>query len=207
MPKVNSDSEEKIKAAAKKIFLQKGFDGATFKNISEEAKVNTALLNYYFGTKEKLFLEVFDESFFLFIRLIYQIMEQDIPLEVKIYSMVDKYTDLILENPMMPIFITSEIQRNPEKLIKHFGIFKQPTDTFLARQLASEAAKGTIREIDALQFEMALLGLILFPFMGRPIMNLRGVDTDLAFKAFVLERKKIIPEMMMAYLKTGTKQQ
>jgi AcrR family transcriptional regulator len=201
MPKVNSDSEEKIKEAAKKVFLQKGFDGATFKDISKEAKVNTALLNYYFGTKEKLFLEVFDESFFLFIRLIYQIMEQDIPLEVKIYSMVDKYTDLILENPLMPLFITSEIQRNPEKLVKHFGLFEQPKDTFLARQLASEAAKGAIREIDVLQFEMALLGLILFPFMGRPIMSLRGVDTDLAFRTFVLDRKKIIPEMMMAYLK------
>jgi AcrR family transcriptional regulator len=206
MPKVNSDTEEKIKQAAKKIFLQKGFDGATFKDISEEAQVNTALLNYYFGTKEKLFQEVFDESFFLFIRLIYQIMEQDIPLEVKIYSMVDKYTDLILENPMMPIFIISEIQRNPEKLIKHFGIFMQPKDTFLARQLASEVAKGAIREIDVLQFEMTILGMVLFPFMGRPLMGLRGIDTDLAFKEFILERKKIIPEMMMAYLKSNTNQ-
>jgi TetR/AcrR family transcriptional regulator len=199
MPKVDSDAEEKIKEAAKKVFIQKGFDGATFKDISQEANVNVALLNYYFRSKEKLFQEVFDESFFLFVRLIGQILEQDLPLEVKIYTMVDKYTDLMLQNPLMPMFITSEIQRNPDKVAQHLGIFDNPK-IFFSKQLEMEAEKGNIRKIDAEQFEMCLLGLILFPFLGRAMMGMKGVED---FEQFVLERKKIIPEMMMAYLRSN----
>ena len=51
----DSSTEEKIKAAARKVFTRKGFAATRTRDISEEAGINLALLNYYFRSKEKLF--------------------------------------------------------------------------------------------------------------------------------------------------------
>lgn len=44
--------------AAGPLFAQKGFDGASIRAIAERAKANIAAVNYHFGSKEILYLEV-----------------------------------------------------------------------------------------------------------------------------------------------------
>ena len=51
-------SEDRIKEAAKTVFLKKGFAGTTARDIAEAASTNIALTNYYVSSKEKLFLEI-----------------------------------------------------------------------------------------------------------------------------------------------------
>ena len=48
-------TEQKIVEAARKIFTQKGYAATKTRDIAEEAGINLALLNYYFGSKENLF--------------------------------------------------------------------------------------------------------------------------------------------------------
>ena len=55
-------TEEKIRAAARKIFTQKGFAATRTRDIAEEAGINLALLNYYFRSKEKLFEQIMIEK-------------------------------------------------------------------------------------------------------------------------------------------------
>ncbi|WP_299780419.1 TetR/AcrR family transcriptional regulator [uncultured Formosa sp.] len=49
-------NEKKIKIllTAEKLFAENGFDGTTIRKISREAKINIAMVSYYFGSKEKL---------------------------------------------------------------------------------------------------------------------------------------------------------
>ena len=54
----NLSTEEKIKAAARKVFMEKGYGASRTRDIAEEAGINLALLNYYFRSKEKLFNEI-----------------------------------------------------------------------------------------------------------------------------------------------------
>lgn len=55
-------TEEKIKEAARKIFMEKGFGSTRTREIAEAAGINSALLNYYFRSKEKLFEIIMMES-------------------------------------------------------------------------------------------------------------------------------------------------
>ena len=48
----------KIIEAAGPIFAERGFDGATVRDICGVAKVNVASIKYYFGDKQSLYLEV-----------------------------------------------------------------------------------------------------------------------------------------------------
>ena len=53
MPDFN-DKQIQILQVAERLFAEKGFDGTSIRNISKEAKINIAMVSYYFGSKEKL---------------------------------------------------------------------------------------------------------------------------------------------------------
>ncbi|MDP2454018.1 MULTISPECIES: TetR/AcrR family transcriptional regulator [unclassified Kaistella] len=52
--------EEHILLHAEKLFAEKGFEGSSTREISEKAKVNVSMISYYFGSKEKLFVKIFE---------------------------------------------------------------------------------------------------------------------------------------------------
>jgi len=52
------DTRSRIVEAAGPIFAEKGFQAATIRDICQAAGVNIAGVNYHFGDKEKLYLEV-----------------------------------------------------------------------------------------------------------------------------------------------------
>ncbi len=49
-----NDKQIKILQVAETLFAEKGFDGTSIRDISKEAKINVAMVSYYFGSKEKL---------------------------------------------------------------------------------------------------------------------------------------------------------
>ena len=51
------DSRSRLLQAAKKVFHEKGFDGATIKDLADEAGLNVSLVSYHFGGKEALYRE------------------------------------------------------------------------------------------------------------------------------------------------------
>lgn len=57
MTQVDDSPQTRILMAAGPVFAEKGFDGATVREISSAAGVNLAAVNYYFGDKEHLYLE------------------------------------------------------------------------------------------------------------------------------------------------------
>ncbi len=52
---LDKSTEEKIKIAAERLFMENGFSGTRTRDIAEAADINLALLNYYYRSKENLF--------------------------------------------------------------------------------------------------------------------------------------------------------
>jgi AcrR family transcriptional regulator len=61
IPPVNSSglTKERILTAAEVLFAQRGFDGASLRQLTAAAGVNLAAVNYHFGSKERLVEQVF----------------------------------------------------------------------------------------------------------------------------------------------------
>jgi AcrR family transcriptional regulator len=94
-----SDKREHILIVAEELFGEKGFDGASVRDIAQKAGVNLAMISYYFGSKEKLLeaLIVFRAEY------AYGILEelnkdQSLSPWDKIDRLVDFYVDRILHN-------------------------------------------------------------------------------------------------------------
>ena len=54
----NKPVQERLLDAAEELFCERGFEGASIRDIAASAGCNIASVNYYFGGKEKLYIEV-----------------------------------------------------------------------------------------------------------------------------------------------------
>jgi transcriptional regulator, TetR family len=200
------NSEERIKAAARKVFHQKGYAGTRTRDIAEEAGINHAMVNYYFRSKEKLFQIVMIETMTYFFQGISAILnEETTSLEQKIEQVVAKYIDLLLEEPELPTFVFNEVRTNPEPFIENSPIYKALQNSVLARQYAEAVARGEVSEPNLLQMVLNVISLVIFPFIAQPILiALNKIDND-QYKALILERKKLIPQWIKAMLFVGEK--
>ena len=52
-------TDQKILFTAEKLFAEKGFYATSTRDIAKSAGVNVSMISYYFGSKEKLFEEIF----------------------------------------------------------------------------------------------------------------------------------------------------
>ncbi|GAB3908226.1 TetR/AcrR family transcriptional regulator [Larkinella knui] len=195
------NTEQKIKEAAKKVFLERGFDGTKLRHIAEEANITMAMVNYYFRSKEQLFQGILLETMGSFLGRIVSVLNEEVPLEIKVWKVVDNYTDFLHANPHVPVFVLAELQKDSSEIFEKLNVKGIIESAYFTKQLQLEGEKGTIRKVKPLQLIVTMLGSLIFPFMAKPIVSYIGGMDDAAYRNFLEERKVIIFETIMAYLK------
>lgn len=200
----DDSTEEKIKAAARKIFTQKGYAGTTTRDIVAEAGINLALLNYYFRSKEKLFHIIMIEELRHFLHGMGHIFNNEhSSLEEKIEGFVSNYIDLLIEHPDLPLFLFSEIRTNAAGLVANVGFKETLLTSYFYKQLQEEMESGNIAKTHPLQVMMNTVSLTVFPFVTSPMLKQMGDLNQDDFVAMMLERKRMIPLWIKAMLKTA----
>ncbi len=195
-------AEEKILAAAKKVFTTKGMAGARMQDIADEAGINKALLHYYFRDKDKLFEVVFMEEAQKFFPKINAIFNSDAALFEKIENFVNEYIDEMLENPYLPWFVLNEVNRDPDQFMyKIWGKDNLPKPGKFLEQIEKEVKKGTIKKIHPMHLLMNLISMTIFPFVAKPMMirNLRM--NELQFSQAMQQRRMEIPKFIIDAIK------
>jgi len=198
----DASAEQKIKEAARKLFTQKGFDAVKTRDIAEEAGLNLALLNYYFRSKQKLFDLIMIENMQQFIQtIVLRISESDTGVAEKVEKVVIAYIDMLTEKPYLPIFVMNQMHSTPAKLLEKMGPVLTIVSGNFIKQLEEAMDRGEIKKIHPFHFIANLVGLTVFPFIGRPlIQRVSGTGND-EFMALMQERKKLIPGWIKSMLK------
>ncbi|HEY0680551.1 MAG TPA: TetR/AcrR family transcriptional regulator [Chitinophagaceae bacterium] len=199
--KLDQTTEEKILAAARKVFIRDGMAGARMQDIADEAGMNKALLHYYFRNKEKLFETIFKEATIDFLPRMNAIFESDIPLFEKIEIFCREYIAQISKNPFIPLFLLSEMNKKPERFLnKMWGGQKIEVSKF-AEQIQREVKKGTIKPIHPLHLIMNLFGMCVFPFIGKTMIHFMTGISQAQFDEMMEQRKSIIPAFIIDAIK------
>jgi TetR/AcrR family transcriptional regulator len=205
---LDGDTERRILDAARTVFIRRGTAGARMQEIAEEAGVNQALLHYYFRTKERLAATVFRESAARLLPAVMGVFNSDAPLHAKVEQFVHVYIDTVRKSPFLPGYVVSEMHHHPERLkamLDTAGVDPAPVVASLRKKLESEltalAKRGEIRSITPEQFLLNMIGLVVIPFVARPMLGfVLGLD-DPQFARLLDERRKILPQMILNSLK------
>ena len=113
MDKDKIDKKDHILDVAEKVFSELGYDGASTRSISGEAGVNMAMLNYYFGSKEGLFLAVFDRKINSFKDLLKDLgNDEQLSAWDKVSAYIDLYTQRVVNNNCFQKMLYQEMSMN-----------------------------------------------------------------------------------------------
>jgi AcrR family transcriptional regulator len=194
-------TEKKIKEAAKQLFLQKGYKGVSSRQIAELAGSNTALLNYYFRSKEQLYSIIRSESVQeILATAILLFNDTKTSLSEKIESFVNRYIDIMLANPHLPLFVFSEIQANPDRFISRIGLDAAHfRDSVLFRQMQEQIESAKL-SMSPEQIWVNLISFTLLPIIGRVMIKAVMNMTDSDFLNFIEVRRQLIPQWIKGQL-------
>ena len=195
-------AEERILAAARKVFTTKGMAGARMQDIADEAGINKALLHYYFRDKDKLFEVIFIQEAQKFFPKINMIFQSDMPLFEKIESFVSEYIDEMIENPYLPWFVLNELNRDPDQFMHRiWGDANLPKPMKFLEQIEKEVKKGTIKRTNPVHLLLNLLSMTIFPFVAKPMVTRNLRLSESKFREVMEQRKTEIPKSIIASIK------
>lgn len=187
------NAEEKIKAAARKLFTKKGYAATKTRDIAAEAGINLALLNYYFHSKDELFNVIMLENYSRFLRGMSSILnDEKTTLDEKVENLVAAEIDMLTQQPDLPIFMFNQISTNTNEFIKHFQIDKLFKNSVIMKQIIQNFDMKKNASFP-LHLFINLAVLTVAPFVVAPALHkLTGLN-QMQFNKLMAERKKMIP--------------
>ncbi len=189
----DQSTEQRILEAARRVFVVKGFAGARMQEIADAAGINKALLHYYFRSKEKLFEQIFREAFGRLLPGLAEIFSRPLPFFRKIELFTETYISLVIEQPYLPVFVLSEMHRNPDDFFqKHIQPEMLASIRQIGRQFAEAAQEGLIRPIDPRQLMLNIMSLCVFPFVGRPMLQRMMQVNDTEYQQLMEARRQSV---------------
>lgn len=174
------------------LFIKHGLDGVKMQMVADRAEVNKGLLHYYFKTKEKIFLQVFERvSEELFARLMAVFADQQLTDDEKISKLVDTYFALFDSNRQLPLFFISEINRNPE-ILKRLGVAKNIKKVLRSAEFSFSKQKSLDQLV---HFMLSLISLSAFPFFIAPLLG-EITGSQQKAESVLFERKKMVKKVL-----------
>ncbi|MDN5286966.1 MAG: Transcriptional regulator, TetR family [Mucilaginibacter sp.] len=207
MDKDKIDKKDHILDVAERVFSEMGFDGASTRLISGEAGVNMAMLNYYFGSKEGLFLAVIERKITYFQNIL-QILgsDENISSWEKIESYIEIYGDRVVINNCFQKLLYQELtmNRRTELADKIRSILMKSTSE-LVKILQEGINNGEFNKDTDMQMVVATLYgtknfILNTPLMSSALLGYDMHDEKILEEKFKPRIKTYLKNLLKAYL-------
>lgn len=160
---MSADKKEHIILTAIDLFATKGFEGTSIREIAAAANVNLAMINYYFGSKEKLFESIIEYKGNSS-RMAMEELVQDTKLSQiqKIEQIVDGYVDRLFSNRHFHRLIHQELVTNTRPALQSHIINNiiYPNSRTISSIIETGIQSGEFNEVDARLTTVTLVGTI-----------------------------------------------
>ena len=128
------------------------------------------------------------------------LLDESTDIDDKVQRLTTAYIDFLTRQPDLPLFILNEIRGNHSKVVEKVDEDVAPLRSHLMKQLVEAGQQGKIPPVDPFHFVANLIGLTVFPFVGRPILQRITKVSDTQFLEKMQERKKLVPIWIRAIL-------
>lgn len=188
------DTRDALLRAAKRVFAQKGYEGATVKDLADEAHVNVSLVSYHFGGKEGLYrtcLEGFGLERVEAAERVLNAPKSKDDLELRLRLFGDDFLAIHLRDPDTCRMIHRGMETlDPISSEAVKGVFYRIFEALL--NFVDSAKKNGLLKAD-IDIEIAtglLFGSLMHMIRSQPIARLLGKRTydDPAYRARLIEQ-------------------
>lgn len=198
-----ADREEKARqlllSAAHALLKSKSYSDISIRELAVKAKLNSAMISYYFGSKEGLFLEMVERSAanktFAELELIAE--DQSIAAEKKLRRIIEAFVALHQDHPWLSRLIIDQVILKKGKLRDLFIKKIVTRNEKLVTQLIEEFVdSGFFRaDLDLNHIRISLISLMAFPFLASPML-----DAALGFNIYKVDQKEWVDHIFSLFL-------
>ncbi len=191
MGKKSKVTREKLVETARKLFLEKGYDGLKMQELADRAGMNKGLLHYYFKTKEAIFQAIFKDAVQDLFGGVAKELLSNHPLEIKMHTIIDMYFNKLSANPGLPLFVLSEIHRNAS--LKGLISFADIVPIFI-KGISTIPFKSESERNQFLNLVLSIVSLCVFPFAAQPVLS-QLIPSSIKFEEFIAQRRGYVKKI------------
>jgi AcrR family transcriptional regulator len=205
--KDDGKTKERILKAAIEEFIEHGFDGARTQAIADRAKVNKAMLHYYYTSKDNMYEQAISTVANAIIEKLGKIPAEQPQIEDRIGSVIDAYIEIFTDYADYFKIVIYEAMRGGKvlkKVLLSKNILNNSSIRNFIKYFDDQVSTGKVRKVDKVQLFMSIVTQMLPVFIAGQILNevvdVFGVKKIVADK-FIKGRKKFVLDLIMNGIK------
>ena len=202
----NQNIEKRILWVAERLFLEKGFSGTSTTEIAKTVGCNQALIHYYFRTKEKLFWDIFSPKMEQMVEYLDAPLDENVDFLERIRNIIDFYFGMLQLDERLAPFIVNELIMHPSRweFFRARFLRNESRSSAFNRfegMVREEIAKGTIRDIQAIDLLLDIMSLCISTFIVAPMGYARGECDSSERKEYLEGRKQAVTDLVINGIK------
>ncbi|WP_264563713.1 TetR/AcrR family transcriptional regulator [Flavobacterium sp. N3904] len=183
-----NEKQIQILEVAERLFAEKGFDGTSIRDIAKEAKINIAMVSYYFGSKEQLLESIIlNRISDIKLQLDILTLEKLDPLQ-KIHKLIELYIDKINSNRCIYKIMHFEFSSSQRVInLQAFTDLKKGNLKSIESIIQDGQEKGIFRkDIVVPLLTTTILGTYFHFHLNRPFYeNLLHLNTEEEYNTYI----------------------
>jgi len=155
--------------AAVQLFIEKGFNETSMREIAAAAGAGKSTLYDYFKNKDEILVSYFEDELQTITSLAESINHKDLPAEEKLQQIMRAHLDYLLANKNIYLILTVEAQRLGIQSQKRIQASRHAYQDLVCRLIEAGIHEGSFRPVDPL-LAMRMITAALTPvvFTTRP---------------------------------------
>ena len=155
------------------LFAGKGYEGTSIRDIAEGASVNLAMVNYYFGSKEKLFENIVKYKSSLTRDLLDEILNNNkLSYTEKMDAVIDSYVERLFKNRSFHRLIYHELLLNQRDELQTSIVDNLIPNSILIKSIIEAGIKkNEFKKVDVELTIATLIGTINQVLLSKKFCN------------------------------------
>lgn len=201
-PKDPEANRARILAAAEEEFASRGYEGASMDAIAARTHTTRALINYYFGAKEKLYIAVLEQTYAGIRDAEAELELDDLAPAEAIRRVVEFTYNYYITHQSYVRLVVAENQAKGRHLRKSKAMrtLNRPIIELLSRVIARGQKEGRFRRnVDPVEVHKAIAALGIFNVSNQYTFG-AIFQREMGAKGDIERRREVVEEMILGYL-------
>jgi len=200
------DKRTHIIETAMDLFAGKGYEGTSIRDIAEKASVNLAMVNYYFGSKEKLFENIVEYKSSVTRGILDEILKNNkLSAIEKIYAIIDSYVEKLFTHRSFHRLIYQELILNQREELQNSIVNNLAPNSVIIKRIIETGIKNEeFKKVDVELTLASLMGTVNQVLLSRKFCNkIMNKDDDYVPYDDIKFRKRVrnhLKQLMDAHL-------